>query len=154
VYRRFRSTRELATAALEILELAPPPPDLLTASTRDTFLTVMRQRTAAAATTRWNLLMPRLLIESAGDPDLHALVRRSLVDPGRALIVGILQSGIDRGELPSDLDPELAVDMLVGPLVYRVLIDGGDVRAIPDLAAQLFDVLAARAGPPNPEPRR
>ena len=154
VYRRFRSGRDLAAAALGTLAPPAPPPEVARRSARDAFLAVAQERVAAAPTTRWNLLMPRLLVESAGDPEFHELVRRVLVDPARAVVAGIVRSGVERGELPSDLDPELGVDVLIGPIVYRVLIDGGDVAALPTRAARLFDLLAAAADVPGREPSR
>jgi hypothetical protein len=51
-----------------------------------------------------------------------------------------------RGELPAELETDLAIDELAGPLVYRRLLagrtfDGGYVRRVVD------DFLAAHAGP-------
>jgi AcrR family transcriptional regulator len=39
------------------------------------------------------------------------------------------QRAIERGELPGDMDIELAVDQLVGPIYYRVLVTGKDVSS-------------------------
>jgi hypothetical protein len=36
----------------------------------------------------------------------------------------LLQRGIERGELRGDLDLEIAVDLLLGPIYYRLLISG------------------------------
>jgi hypothetical protein len=36
----------------------------------------------------------------------------------------LLQRGIERGELRRDLDLEIAVDLLMGPIYYRLLISG------------------------------
>lgn len=36
----------------------------------------------------------------------------------------LLQRGIERGELRRDLDLEIAVDLLLGPIYYRMLISG------------------------------
>jgi AcrR family transcriptional regulator len=38
-----------------------------------------------------------------------------------------LQRAVDRGELPADLDVDLALDQLVGPIYYRVLVTGEPV---------------------------
>jgi hypothetical protein len=39
-------------------------------------------------------------------------------------ILGLLRRGIERGELRADLDLELAVDLLLGPIYYRLLMSG------------------------------
>jgi hypothetical protein len=41
-----------------------------------------------------------------------------------AAVRELLQRGIDRGELRRDLDLEMAVDLLLGPIYYRLLISG------------------------------
>jgi hypothetical protein len=38
-----------------------------------------------------------------------------------------LQRAVERGELAADTDIELAVDQLVGPIYYRVLVTGETV---------------------------
>jgi hypothetical protein len=40
--------------------------------------------------------------------------------PRREAAKAALQRGIDRGELQSNLDPEVLVDALYGPLIYRM----------------------------------
>ena len=37
------------------------------------------------------------------------------------------ERGIERGELRGDLDLELALDVLGGPLFYRLLVTGGPI---------------------------
>ena len=39
----------------------------------------------------------------------------------------MLRRGIDRGDLQPGLDLELALDVLGGPLFYRLLITGGPI---------------------------
>jgi AcrR family transcriptional regulator len=50
-----------------------------------------------------------------------------------------LQRAIERGELPRDMDVEAAVDQLVGPIYYRVLVTGQPVpREFTDLLVDQF----------------
>jgi len=44
--------------------------------------------------------------------------------PRRLISRGILERGIQRGELREDIDIELAIDILFAPLFYRLLITG------------------------------
>jgi hypothetical protein len=70
--------------------------------------------------------VPRLLAEAAGDREMHAIFYENLVAPRRAVMAEVLRRGVARGELRADLDVELAIDLLTGPWVYRLLISGGD----------------------------
>jgi AcrR family transcriptional regulator len=53
-------------------------------------------------------------------------VKAGIVEHGTATVRQILAGAVDRGELPSDLDLDEALGLLVGPLLYRHLFAGGD----------------------------
>jgi AcrR family transcriptional regulator len=123
LYRRYRSKQELVADAVRHLNQQIPAPD--TGNVRDDMLAVAGAVLAAAARVRAATFMPRMLAESAGDPEMHAIFYENLVAPRRAVMATILRRGVERGELRSDLDVELAIDLLAGPWVYRLLIAGG-----------------------------
>jgi len=50
----------------------------------------------------------------------------------RRSVRAALERGVARGELATDIDHELAVDMLVGPVYYRLLARGDKVELSPD----------------------
>lgn len=146
LYRRFGSKEELVAAAVRHLNQQIPLPD--TGSVRDDILAVAGSVLAAAARVGAATFMPRMLAESAGDPEMHAIFYENLVAPRRAVMAEVLRRGIERGELRRDLDVELAIDMLTGPWVYRMLISGGrmptaDPQRLLDL---VLTGIAARSG--------
>jgi hypothetical protein len=55
---------------------------------------------------------------------------------------GIVERAKARGEIRSDVDPELAVDLMVGPFIYRLIIAGGDAAGVGDPAEVVGAVLA------------
>lgn len=59
------------------------------------------------------------------DPELIAAFRTRWLVPRRAEAFGILQRGMDRGELPRDLDRNMLLDTLYGPLYFRLLVGHG-----------------------------
>ena len=61
------------------------------------------------------------------DPDLAARLRSDYLGQQRARDRVPLLRAIERGQLPPDVDIELAVDQLVGPIYYRVLVTGHPV---------------------------
>jgi hypothetical protein len=85
---------------------------------------------AAAQTTQSAVFMPRLLAESAGDPELHRIFYENLVHPRRAALREVLERAVERGELRPDLDLELVIDALTGPVIYRLLLSRGDVEQL------------------------
>ena len=73
--------------------------------------------------------MPRLLSEVAGDPEMHALFHEHLVEPRRRVVRGIVERAKARGEIRAEVDTDLAIDLMVGPFIYRMIISGGDPAA-------------------------
>ena len=125
LYRRYASKEELVAATIRHLSQQIPVPD--TGNVRDDILAVAGTVLAAAARVGAATFMPRMLAESAGDADMHAIFYENLVAPRRAVMAEVLRRGVERGELRPDLDIELAIDMLTGPWVYRLLISGGQL---------------------------
>jgi AcrR family transcriptional regulator len=140
LYRRYGSKEELARAAITHLNSdIPVPAD--TGSLAGDFAATAQAILAGAARTGALTLMPRLLSEVAGDPDMHALFSAHLVEPRRRVVRVIVERAKGRGEVRADVDPELAVDLMVGPMIYRIIMAGGQVERIGDPAEVLAAVL-------------
>ncbi|MEU9022709.1 TetR/AcrR family transcriptional regulator [Actinomadura sp. NPDC048394] len=71
----------------------------------------------------------RALIERAGIDPAYTDLQSQLHAAGAAVIEQFLQAGIKRGDVPDDLDVELAVAQLAGPLFYQRLLADGEVSA-------------------------
>jgi AcrR family transcriptional regulator len=139
IYRRWSSKAELVMDAITTLKTALEPVD--TGSVRGDLLAIGRQALLTLGRPEQASLIGRMMGETSKHPELHEVYRRKLVTPRRRLIADVLQRGIDRGEIRADLDMELLVDMVVGPLIYRVLISGGDPAFAPDHLERLADGL-------------
>lgn len=140
LYRRYGSKEELVRAAIVHLNSdIPLPPD--TGSVAGDFAATAQVILAGAARTGALDLMPRLLSDVAGDEDMHALFFEHLVAPRRRVVRGIVERGQARGEVRADIDPEVAVDLIVGPMIYRVILAGGDVERLGDPSEVLEAVL-------------
>ena len=141
LYRRYGSKEELIRAAIVHLNNDIPMPQD-TGSLAGDFAATAQKILAGAARTGALALMPRLLSEVAGDPEMHALFSEHLVEPRRRVVRGIVERAKARGEIRSDVDSELAVDLMVGPFIYRLIIAGGDAAGVGDPAEVVGAVLA------------
>jgi AcrR family transcriptional regulator len=88
-----------------------------------------------------------LIAEGQADPELAEALRSRWLSIRRTEAREILELGIERGELRDDIDPEVAVDVLYGPIYYRMLVghaplDGDFADA---LAGHAFAGLAVSA---------
>jgi hypothetical protein len=60
----------------------------------------------------------------------------------------VFERGVSRCELRGDLDLELALDVLAGPLFYRLLITGGPIDE--RLAENIVELILRGFAPPPP----
>jgi AcrR family transcriptional regulator len=124
IYRRYRSKDELVTkavAALVSVEIMVPD----TGSTHADLLALMREAVELYGGSLPGRLMPNLVSAMAQQPELARAVREGFLAARRAALSEVLRRGVERGDLRPDLDLELALDVLGGPLFYRLLVTGG-----------------------------
>jgi AcrR family transcriptional regulator len=143
IYRRWKTKEALFTEGLRSIALAPDVPD--TGSVRGDI-----EEAGSAAVGRLSSeafrVLPRLLAEAGDDPELLEALHTALLGPRRAVVGAILRRGVTRGELREDLDVDLVTDMLMGPLVARLLMSGGDAATLVGLPMRVYDTLAAGIG--------
>jgi AcrR family transcriptional regulator len=140
IYRRWKSKEALFAEAIASIALTPEVPD--TGSARGDFEVVSGAAVGRMAPEAFRVL-PRLLADAADDPELLEALQLALVRPRRAAIATILRRGIERGELRADIDVEFVSEMLIGPMIARVLTSGGDPRAIEGMPMRVWDTLAS-----------
>lgn len=144
LYRRWRSKQALALDLL--MELATP--HLAVEETGDTraelIATVMNPITALTLTP-FGPLVRTLLSQIAINPALGDPFRAAVVEARRTEVGRVLARGIDRGDLAEDADVEIATELLVGPVYFRLMFGGVLDR---DFAERLVDtVLNGYAAP-------
>src|SRR5918995_1196398 len=89
-----------------------------------------------------------LIAEGEADPELAEALRSRWLSVRRTEAKEILELGIERGELREDLDPEVAVDVLYGPIYYRMLVAHAPLDE--DFADALADHIFAGLGARDP----
>jgi AcrR family transcriptional regulator len=63
----------------------------------------------------------QLVGEAQFDPQIGAELRDHLVGSRRELVRAIWDRGVARGELRADVDAEVAIDLIFGPAMYRLV---------------------------------
>jgi AcrR family transcriptional regulator len=95
------------------------------------------RRLAEAFSGKIGRTVAALIAEGQSDPELAEALRSRWLSVRRAEARKILELGIERGELREDLDLEVAVDVLYGPIYYRMLV--GHAPLEEDFANALAD---------------
>ena len=83
-------------------------------------------------------VLERLVRESGQNPELVDVVR-SILHARRRLYATLLNRAIARGELPPEMDQELLLDLLLGPLWFRLLLSG--VPITPEAARPVVQIV-------------
>lgn len=66
-------------------------------------------------------LLRNVIAASASDPAIERALLDQWIAPRRGAVADTLRDAVDRGELPADVDIEVAVDALVSPPYYRLM---------------------------------
>ena len=86
-------------------------------------------------------MMPGLIAYSATHPEFGAAWKSNIMEPARQALTRALQRGIKRGQLSSGLDIDIAICLLLGPMLYRHIFHGKAKLDIDELgreAAEAF----------------
>jgi AcrR family transcriptional regulator len=150
IYRRHRSKDELVAAAVAALVIEIAVPD--SGSTRADLLGLMQAAVEVYSGSVEAGVMPGLVDAMSRDPELARAVREGFLAGRRAAVRAVLERGVERGDLRADLDLELALDVLGGPLFYRLLVTGGPIDE--RLAEGVVDLLLRGFAPANSNPSK
>jgi AcrR family transcriptional regulator len=144
IYRRWRSKEELAQALLADLA-APHIAVDDTGDTREELLAAVLNPMRAITDTDFGPVIRALLSQIAKNPTLGDPFRATVVQARRNEVGRLIARGIERGDLRPDADADIATELLVGPVYFRLMF-GGDLTL--DFAERVVDsVLRGYAAP-------
>lgn len=123
IYRRYTSKRQLAQALLS--ELAAPHIAVAdTGDTRQELLACVLNPLRALTESEFGPVIQAMLSQIATNPAVGDPFRATVVHARRAEIARVVGRGIARGDLRRGADVDLATELLVGPVYYRVMFGG------------------------------
>lgn len=120
IYRRWSSRGALALDAfLAQFQRQQPLPD--TGSLRGDLLAALRAWIRSVTTTSAGPVLAGLIAEAQMDPALANAWRERVVEQLRGQHKVMLDRAVERGEIPSETDYELVLDLLFGAAYHRLL---------------------------------
>jgi len=143
IYRHFESKQALV---VEAVHACTHIPTIVTdsGSLRDDLISCFSGMTKASYEGRLGDMMLSLMDAAQRDPELGRLVRAQ-ADQRRRFATSVIERAVARGDLPADLDVELTVTLLSGPLVYTKLVRRQ--RVTDELVASVVDSVLASLSP-------
>jgi AcrR family transcriptional regulator len=129
IYRRWRSKEDLALAALLEVIQQEPQPQPHTGGTRSALSAYLGRLIDNLNSKLYGRIIRGLISDLGVDLELARGFRERVLARRVAAVGELLRRGIERGELRRDLDLDLTVDLLLGPIYYRLLISGEPLTA-------------------------
>jgi AcrR family transcriptional regulator len=123
IYRRWASKEALALDVL--MQLAAPHIAIDdVGDTRFELLAAVENVIRAITGTPFGPVIQALLSQIATNPALGVQFRASIVQASRDEIARVVRRGIARGELRPDVEIEVATELLIGPVYFRLMFGG------------------------------
>jgi AcrR family transcriptional regulator len=119
IYKWWPNKYAVAVEAF-LSEVAVESPDPDTGSAREDFRLALRGL-IHFYTGENGRAYAQLVGEAQFDPKIGAELRDHLVGSRRELVRAIWDRGVARGELRADVDPEVAIDLIFAPAMYRLV---------------------------------
>ena len=149
IYRRWPTKEDLAQALVQ--DLAAPHLTIDdVGDTRAEMLAAVMNPMKAITETNFGPVIKALISQIAGNPKLGDPFRETVVQTRRDEIGKMVARGIERGDLRPDLDADVATELLVGPIYFR-LVFGGVLDD--EFAAKIVDNVYRGYGENSGEPR-
>jgi TetR/AcrR family transcriptional regulator of autoinduction and epiphytic fitness len=145
IYRHWSGKLDLVEDAFRTLKAPVQAPE--EGTLRDRVTGLLEQVACLVEDSTFSACMPALIEAAEHDPQVRDLHIRASAER-RAILVDLLREGIEKGELPSDADPDLLGDALVGPILLRrlMLYEPLDPAIVPKLVDQLLPAPPGRRG--------
>ncbi len=121
VYRRWSSKLELVLETV-VATAGSKLPSLDTGSLRGDLDLLFQVVAHALRHPLASQIIPDLLAEAARNPTLDEALQQLLRSKQQEIGGSLVRRAVQRGELPADIDPDAAVDLIVGPLYWRLAI--------------------------------
>jgi AcrR family transcriptional regulator len=144
VYRRWNSKLDMVLEVVSSIAVRRLPlPD--TGSLRGDLELLLHVAARALRHPMALQIIPDLLAEAARNPQIAETLKRALSTNQRDVGLQLIGRAVQRGELPAGYDPDVAVDLIIGPLYWRLAVARAPVAEdyLRRLAAAIAAALAA-----------
>jgi AcrR family transcriptional regulator len=147
VYRRWRSKLPLVLDVVSaVAALGVPSPD--TGTLLGDVRTLLEVTARALRHPIASQIIPDLLAEASRNPEIELALHEALRGTQRGIAELIVRAAVDRGELAASTDIDLALDLITGPLYWRLTVMRSPLPKghLDRLAAGTVAALGAAAG--------
>jgi AcrR family transcriptional regulator len=143
IYKHWTSKDLLCIEAISRLKCDLPVFD--SGNPRDDVTGLLQHMAHTQKPAAFSRIWPRVIGYAAGNPAFAKAFRERIGEGHRAQLTGLLRSAIERGELRAGLDIDMALDVLLGPILYRRFMQTAVPPELPQHVVDSFWRLNAAA---------
>lgn len=123
IYRRWPNKDLLLVEAIAgLVTTEDPLPE--TGAIRDDLLWIARRIREQYEQGPFGRVLPALLSAQLTRPEFGEALRKSIVEPRRAGVLGLVERAVERGELRPGTNPSTIVDLVTAPMFYGHVVMG------------------------------
>jgi AcrR family transcriptional regulator len=112
------------------------PDDIDTGDLQRDIATILSRKPPGEFAEARDRMMPGLIAYSAVHPEFGTLWRRRVMDPPQRCLKKVLRRAIGRGQLREDLNLDLAMALLLGPMLFNHIFAKGSPRPCKDIGPE------------------
>jgi AcrR family transcriptional regulator len=139
IYKHWRDKEALCLEVLASLHGLDEPPLTKSGDDRADIIAVLKRQPQARRDEVCRRLMPHLAAHAARNPEFGKAWRASMMRPARVQLTQLLKRAMAEGALPADLNLDVSVALLVGPMIYRQVMALTDRKLPEDMAERVVD---------------
>jgi AcrR family transcriptional regulator len=136
VYKHWASKEELCLEA--ICHLSGAMPAFASGDARGDIVDFLRHLARVQKPETLGRIWPRVIGYAASNPAFAKAWREHSMEPRRAELTRLLQQAISQGELRRDIDLDLAMDLLIGPVMHRRFMNTTVPAKVPERVVDAF----------------
>jgi AcrR family transcriptional regulator len=136
IYKHWASKEALCIEAISRLKCDLPVFD--SGKPRADVTELLRHLALTKKPEAFSRIWPRVIGYAASNPAFAKAFRARIADGRRAQLARLLQRAIDRGELRAGFDVGIAMDTLLGPILYRRFIQAAVPPELPEYVVDSF----------------
>lgn len=139
IYKHWPDKVALVLEVMSQVHCVKTMPELEQPDTRSKLITLLGFRPPQPQSEVQQRMAPHLMAFAARNPEFGKAWRIRVMEPPRAQMRTVLERSMADGELPEDLDLDLSVALLFGPMMYRHVLNMIGAQTPEDMPERVVD---------------
>jgi AcrR family transcriptional regulator len=137
IYKHWPNKDALVVDAVRTESLHAP--EFNSGNVRNDLLALLTYLASNTKTDELARVWPKVMSYSAANPPFARVLQEQLFTPRRDRLLRMIKMAVDAGALKAGIEPELAADLLIGPIMHRRFVSNNHVpKDLPEKVVEAF----------------